>query len=453
MKDSDEKLLQLCKYGVEKAISKGANSAEILGLKQSEISAEIELAQISQVSKNFDSSFSIRVLIDKKMGAAFTNIPRKEAVKNAVKYAVAAAKASTPDPDWKSLPFKHEYSFVEGLYKEELAQKQPSEVVALTAEMIKKSKVAEKGLIPVGGGVGIGITTKTYVNSNGVEHSEKGSGAQAILVAVVQTKEGMSPMTYTFDVKRGWELDIDNVVDEVAKTISILKKNVKGKTGKSIVVFHPIAYSQLLQYTLIESMKGDNVVRGKSKIADKQGTRIASDIFSMIDDGLCVEGINTQISDDEGIPRQRTTLIQNGVLKSFLWDHYWASKKGVTSTGNAKRDVRQGLVKIAPTTIKINPGERMIEEIIHEIKDGYYVRAVQGAHSSNPESGDFSIVGNPAILIENGEMKGAINGLMLSGNVFELLTNIIEVAKTSKNIMSYIAPEIVCQNISVITKA
>ena len=103
------------------------------------------------------------------------------------------------------------------------------------------------------------------------------------------------------------------------------------------------------------------------------------------------------------------------------------------STGNAKRDLRQGLVNIAPTTIKIPPGKRDVKEIISSIKHGYYVRDVQGAHSSNPESGDFSIVGNPAVLIENGELKGAINGLMVSGNIYELLRNVVEIASEPRN--------------------
>jgi PmbA protein len=80
------------------------------------------------------------------------------------------------------------------------------------------------------------------------------------------------------------------------------------------------------------------------------------------------------------------------------------------------------------------------------------VRDVQGAHSSNPESGDFSIVGNPAVLIEDGEMKGAVHGLMVSGNVFGLLKQVVEVAKKPLVLQGLIGPEIVCEDMKVIAR-
>jgi PmbA protein len=124
---------------------------------------------------------------------------------------------------------------------------------------------------------------------------------------------------------------------------------------------------------------------------------------------------------------------------------------GVKSTGNAKRNMRQGLLEIGFTNLIVEPGPREIEDIISEIDHGYYIQNVQGAHSANPESGDFSVVGNPAILIEKGKKVGAINGLMVSGNAFDMLKNIVEVAKTPHALVSWIGPEIICKDIDIIT--
>jgi len=452
MKNDELQLLKLCTFGVDKAIREGADAAEILALKHSEVTTEIELAQISQVSKRAESSFSVRVLKDKRMGAAFTNTPHENKVEKAVELAIAAARVSTFDKYRSTLPAKSRYSSVKGLYNKELASRPVSDIVELTAALIDKSIKTDVGLIPMAGGTGVVITSKAYSNSSGVEHFERVSNIYSTLAAVAKTKDGMTPIAYTFDVKKSWDINVDAVVNEVSETIKVIKKNAKGKTEKSTVVFHPIAYSQILQYTLLQSVQGDNVTRGKSKISNNIGDEIASEKMSIVDDGLYREGINTLISDDEGVPRQKTIIMDRGVLKSFLWDHYWASKRGLKSTGNAKRDLRQGLINITPTTIKIPPGKRDVGEIISSIKHGYYVRDVQGAHSSNPESGDFSIVGNPAVLIENGELRGAINGLMVSGNIFELLRNVVEIASEPRNIMSFIAPEIICENVSIISR-
>jgi PmbA protein len=187
-------------------------------------------------------------------------------------------------------------------------------------------------------------------------------------------------------------------------------------------------------------------------IADKIGDEIASNIFTLVDDGLYPTSPATSIADDEGVPRQRTLIIENGVLRSFLWDTYWANKMDLKSTGNATRNMRQGLVEINPTTLVVEPGTREIEDIISGIDHGYYIQGVQGAHSSNPESGDFSIVGNPAILIEKGKMIGGIDGLMISGNIFDLLKKIVEIAKKPFQLFSWNGPEIVVKDIDVIAK-
>jgi PmbA protein len=269
---------------------------------------------------------------------------------------------------------------------------------------------------------------------------------------MAQTESGATPVAVEYDVRRDLSLDLNKVVKKVADQVRICKTKAKGKTGKYTVIFHPQAYSQLFGYTLIQGVRGDNVARGKSKIADKIGDTIAAELFSLVDDGIIPGGTATSIADDEGVPRQRTPIIEKGVLRSFLWDTYWANKMGVKSTGNAKRSMRQGLVEISPSTLVIEPGTREIEEIIKETEYGYYILNVQGAHSSNPESGDFSIVGNPAFLIENGKMVGAIDGLMVSGNMFEVLKNIVEIAKKPIKLFSWIGPEFVVRNVDITTK-
>ena len=125
---------------------------------------------------------------------------------------------------------------------------------------------------------------------------------------------------------------------------------------------------------------------------------------------------------------------------------------GENSTGNAKRSMRQGLVEIAPSNIVVESGRRGIDEILSEIDHGYLIRNVQGAHSSNPESGDFSVVGNPAVLIENGEPKGAVHGLMVSGNVFDLLKKFVESSRDIHVLQSLIGPELVFEDVNTIAR-
>ncbi|MHA1943686.1 MAG: TldD/PmbA family protein [Candidatus Thorarchaeota archaeon] len=447
---SEKELLDLCKYIVKHAQDLGADAVEAHIQAHTELESDVELAQINSVNQQIADQIAIRVFIGKKMGNAFTNITTREAANEAIELALNAAKVTTDDEDWVSLPSPKEYPVIEGLWHKEVVEQEPSVIVNDTGELIAKASAAEEGLIVAGGSSGVTYGTAAYANSNGISHSEKATVSYIVVVAVAQTEAGMTPSVFSYDIQRDLNVDLDQTVSKIAEQIRLCKNVVKGKTGKHNVIFHPQAYSQLLNYTLMEGVKGDNVARGKSKIGDKIGDTIASELFSLVDDGLYAGGANTSIADHEGVPRQRTPIVENGVLRTFLWDTYWANKMGVQSTGNARRNMRQGLVEIGFTNLVVEPGTREIEEIISEIDHGYYIQSVQGAHSANPESGDFSVVGNPAILIRKGKLVGAINGLMVSGNAFDMMKNIVEIAKTPHALVSWIGPEIICKDIDVI---
>jgi PmbA protein len=449
---SENELLDLCKHIVKIGKDKGADAIEASATDESNLESEVEMGQIKSMNQTAGAQIAIRLYIGKKMGCAFTNIPTKDAVEDALKLALSAAKVTTEDADWVSLPKPGKYPDVVGLWNEDVVNLSPDDAIKQVLDIVAESAQAEEGLIPAAAGNGSVYFAAAYANSNGVEHAEKVSVAYSYLAAVAPTPTGMTPMTMGFDIKHGVDLDKDRIVKEVVDMIRLCKVSAKGKTGKHKVIMHPTAYSQLFNYTLMESVRGDNVARGKSKIGDKLGEKIASELITIVDDGTDIRGINASTSDDEGVPRQRTPIIENGVLFSFIWDTYWANKMGVTSTGNAKRNRRQGLVSIGTSTIVVDPGTRSLEEMLSGIDHGYYIRNVQGAHSSNPESGDFSIVGNPAILIEDGKMVGAIGGLMVSGNVYDLLKNVGEVGKDQYIMQGTVGPDIMFKDVDIIAK-
>jgi PmbA protein len=449
----EKTLLDLCEYIVNAGKERGAEHIEVHATSESEVESGVEMGQISQVSKKNLSEIAIRLYIGKRMGSAFTNIPTRDAANEALDLAISAAKATTEDEDWVGFPSPtDEYPVIEGLWQDSVVDSDSGEVVGMAGKALSLSTKADPDIIPgFGGSAAIGFSA-AYANSNGASHSDKGTFAVVILGGIAPTETGMTPMVYAYDIVRDMNVDVEGTVDDVVSTIRICKTSAKGTTGKHTIIMHPFAYGQVMQFTLIQSIRGDNVARGKSKIGDKLGEKIASDKITVVDDGLHTRGVSSSSADDEGVPRRRTPIIEKGVLRSFLWDTYWANKMGVKSTGNAKRNMRQGLVDISPSNIVVEPGEREIEDIIKGIKYGYYIRGVQGAHSSNPESGDFSIVGNPAILIENGKMVGAVHGLMVAGNVYDLLNQVDEVAKTPHYLQSIIGPEIVFKDVSLIAK-
>jgi PmbA protein len=90
--------------------------------------------------------------------------------------------------------------------------------------------------------------------------------------------------------------------------------------------------------------------------------------------------------------------------------------------------------------------------MLSEVDDGLIVYYLQGAHSSNPVSGEFSVVATPAWKIKNGEIIHASSGVMLAGNIFELLKNISVVGGNERQMGSIIAPWIIVDNVRIIGK-
>jgi PmbA protein len=203
---------------------------------------------------------------------------------------------------------------------------------------------------------------------------------------------------------------------------------------------------------LINAVKADNVQRNQSPFQGKIGERVASETVTIHDDGLFPAGLRTWAFDGEGTPHQKTTIIEQGVLRNFLYDNYAAKKEGKESTGNASRAGYLSTPNIETTNFHIMPGTETAEQLLNEVDDGLIVYYLQGAHSSNPVSGEFSVVATPAWKIKKGEITHPTRGVMLAGNIFEVLKNVSVVANNERKMGQLIAPWILVENVRVIGK-
>jgi PmbA protein len=211
----------------------------------------------------------------------------------------------------------------------------------------------------------------------------------------------------------------------------------------------------LLSYTLVNAVKADYVQREQSALKGKIGEKVASENVSIYDDGILEGGFRTWGFDDEGVDRRKTVVIEKGVLKNFLYDNYTAGKDEVESTGNAYRGGNAPYVEtpsIEATNFQFTPGNKSTDELISEIDSGLIVYFLQGAHSSNPVSGEFSVVAVPSWKIEKGEIKNAVKGAMLSGTVFDVLRNVSALANNQRQVGALVAPWISVENVKVIGK-
>lgn len=163
---------------------------------------------------------------------------------------------------------------------------------------------------------------------------------------------------------------------------------------------------------------------GLSLLAGKVGERVAAEIVSIVDDPMREDSPMKTPFDGEGVATYRKNVIENGVLKTLLYDLTTAKKDGVTTTANGQRGGYSSPVHIAPYSFSISPGEDSEEDLFVAVGDGIYITECKGFHAgANAVTGDFSIE-SAGFRIRDGKRAEPIKSFTVAGNFFELLKSI-----------------------------
>jgi PmbA protein len=448
-----DQMLSLAEKTVGIALKKGAAEAEAYVYEGQATNVGIERGQTTKTNMIIDRGLGIRAIINKAVGFAYTNIIEgQKAIEDTITGALSAARASKPDQDWNGLPEKKPYVTADKIYDPKILELRSEGLVDIASSMMDAAVSVDKRVFPIEGGAGAAYLSNAVANSNGVAGFDRGTIMECSLAAVAKEKNTVTPVCFEFNAGRAYNVDPAWVGKEAARlaVASLKTKQIKTETTKLILT--QFALQELLYFTLINAVKADNVQRNQSPFQGKIGETVASENITIHDDGLLPGGLRTWTFDGEGTPQQKTTLIEKGVLRNFLYDNYAAKKEGKESTGNASRAGYLSTPGIEATNFHIMPGNKTPDQLMSEVDNGLIIYYLQGAHSSNPISGDFSIVATPAWKISKGEIKHATRGVMLAGNIFQVLKNITATANNQRQMGQLIAPWILVENVKVIGK-
>ena len=450
---------RLCGRALKAATTAGADEVETLLFKRYSTNVGIERAEIKTATNAKDMGMAVRAVTRGSIGFAYTNRLTANEVEKTARRAARASNASLTDEDWQTLPGKKPYPTVKDTFDRKLTEATPDEAVAVCLEMMAAAVDVDHRVIPAFGGVELETDEMACFNSHGLAVEDRGTVFVCDLGAMAQSETRVSPMCVEFQASRQYKPEPEWVGGEAGE-LAIQSTNVgKAEAGEFPVLLDAFALESIFLYTLIPSVRGDNVARGKSQLQDKIGIRIATENLDLLDNGTLPGGLRSGKADMEGAPKQSTPIIEAGTLRGFLYDNYWGRKEGKESTGNATRGGGRlqlppygTLPTIEPSNIILKPGTATEDELITEVKNGYYVRDVQGAHQSNPETGEFSVAIAPAWRITKGEITHAVKGAMLAGNIYDAIGNISLIGKDARQLSVFIAPKIVIDKVNVITK-
>lgn len=411
---------------VAEAQKKGASEAEAFLEATTENYLEVrnQVLETSRLSRT--QGLGLRVLVGERLGFAYTTDFSKKAGEELIAKALACAREATPDcfhvfpapsPPYPELAlFDPEIETTPLEAKVALAQ----EVEAAGHAFDPRVKITEACVYEDS------ITTVYLVSSRGINLSYQSTacGLYAFLVAVTP-EEAETGFGFQFSLHYK-DLDAKRVGQEAAaKAVQML--GARGVlTQKVPLIFDPYVTINFLG-VIAPALSADAVQKGKSLFAGKQGEKLASPLVNLIDDGRLPTGLNSAPFDGEGVPTQETTCFREGILQAYLYNIYTATKDKVSSTGNASRSSFRSIPTVGISNFYLAPGESSPADLLKSVSRGFYVTEVMGIHTANPISGDFS-VGAAGVWIENGELTIPVRGVVIAGNICELLVAVEGVA-------------------------
>ena len=230
----------------------------------------------------------------------------------------------------------------------------------------------------------------------------------------------------TLGAHRGFELLDDDpaaIAERAADKALILLDADPAPAGSMPIVVGGGFGGVLFHEMTGHGLEADHVQKGASVYAGKLGEQLAQPLLSAYDDGRLPGEWGTDGIDDEGTPTQRTLVIEEGRVSSFLYDRLRADRDGVDSTGNGRRESFRHLPIPRMTNTYIAPGEAEPEAMIAEVKKGFYAVSFAGGQV-DPATGDFVFGVSEGYRIESGKVTAPCRGATLIGNCLEALAGI-----------------------------
>lgn len=243
------------------------------------------------------------------------------------------------------------------------------------------------------------------------------------------------------------------IIDELITENAMSATQITVPTRKMPVLFRASSTWSLL-YRILEGANGANKVRSVTPLKDKVGTRIFGDQVTLIDDPTMDWAPGSTPFDDEGVPTQKKTIVENGVFRSFIYDLNFGAKSGNGSTGNGiKRSMWTRGIDVNPNprfnNLVMKPGHLSVEEMITSMPEGIVVNDVIGFHSGNILQGQYSMNVGIGFYVKKGRIVGRAVDTMIAGNIYEDFYRISGIGKTlSVNPIAY-SPDILIEDISV----
>jgi TldD protein len=415
-------------------ISSSKSATYVEARYQSRVASEVNFinGELERIRVVENAGCGIRVLVDGCWGFSSTSKISNDALKDSLDQTIAAARtlARTKKNKVKGLT---ESKMIRGTFstsansdnlldinieqKVEVAKEAEKE--ARSNKVVKTASCTYRDM----------LDHKVIINSDGADIEIHDSKPEFSVTAIARKASQSVTAHEGVGVTGGWDdlFKKNNHVEYAriasARAAKLLDaRHVSGK--KTTVILDPAMVGLLSHEAIGHTVEADFVLSG-SVVKDKIGTKVASDLVTLVDSGrseIATNAGGTIIVDDEGVVAGRTAIIEKGMLKSFLHNRESAMIFGAASTGNARAFQYSDEPLIRMRNTYIEPGVDKLNDMIRETKHGYIIKGARNGQAD--ANGEFMFGAEEVHWIENGEVKQLLRGASISGNAFEVLQSV-----------------------------
>ncbi len=412
---------ELAETLVERSLRLGADSAEVYLQTGRNLSIRIRNSDIETIQEAATAGVGIRVIVDGKTGFSHSNDMSRSALDDSISRAIAFARLTTPDES-NVLPSDAGYTEVEGLYDPEIARVSMDRKIEMALKVEELAMQDPKITHSSGSSFGEREGEIFIANSKGISKTYRSSFC-SVGVGVVAEKGDQRRTGWESSARRffGDLESLEDIASGAAQKAWELLDPQMVRTQRTPVIFDSSVASSLLG-GVISAVSGERVLQGASFLQNSMDQQFATSLLTITDDGTIAKGTGSSPFDGEGVPTRKRVLVENGVLRGFLYNTQIAARAGAESTGNASRGGYTRLPGIGTHNIYLASGIHSQEDIISATDRGLLLKSVTG-YGLNPVTGNFS-GGVSGFWIEKGKIAFPVEGLTAAGSAEQILNGI-----------------------------
>jgi PmbA protein len=408
---------------VAAALAAGADAAEVVGAERQALGINVRLGKLEEVEREESRDLGLRVFVGKQHATVSGSDISAEARAKLIERAVAMARLAPEDP---YAGLADPALFAKGPYPDldlyDATEPGPEEL----EDMARAAEDAARAMPRIsnsdGGSASASRSEWRLVTSNGFSGRHQASGFS--VGASVIAGDG-DEMEGGYDGRSArWRSDLPDprVIGQEAGRRAAARLGARkiGSTTAPVIFENRLAMS--LIGPLIGAIGGPSIARGNSFLKDKLGQQVFAKGINIVDDPHKVRGLGSAPFDDEGVANRAWSLIEDGVLTTWLMNSSSARQLGLTSTGHASRGLA-GPSGVGTSNLTLQPGDKDQAALMRDAGAGVLITSMFGP-SLNGNTGDWS-VGCAGFWFEGGELAYPVAEITVAGNLIDIYARLV----------------------------